>query len=367
MKRICQTFPIIKYLLHKPDSIAMDSLTHITLGACAGEIFLGKRLGKKAMFWGALSQSFPDVDFIGGLFYSPDKDFLFHRGITHSIVFGIVVGIGLAFLVKKLYPKIYLPLQLLIFFFCSQLLLHDLLDTCNSYGTGLLEPFSHHRFSINVLYVADPLFTISLIVAALLLLVKPLTNPNRVKWAITGISISAVYLCLAGMSKAYINSRVQQSFTAQHIKTVNYFTTPSPFNSILWYIVAAADSGYYTGYSSIWDDHTQPVDYHFHPKNAALLQNIKQPAIAANVIDFAAGYYTVSQAQNRVYINVLRFEQKQGWRKPNAGFAFSYPLAENGNQALLLQKGRLAGWNKHTIKIYLNRIAGKQLASDTTK
>ena len=42
----------------------MDSLTHLALGACMGEAFAGKTLGKKAMLWGAITQSIPDIDFI---------------------------------------------------------------------------------------------------------------------------------------------------------------------------------------------------------------------------------------------------------------------------------------------------------------
>jgi len=37
----------------------MDSLTHITLGACLGEAFAGKKIGKKAMLWGILAVSTP--------------------------------------------------------------------------------------------------------------------------------------------------------------------------------------------------------------------------------------------------------------------------------------------------------------------
>jgi inner membrane protein len=42
----------------------MDSITHIALGACMGEAFAGKKLGHKALIWGAVAQSFPDIDFI---------------------------------------------------------------------------------------------------------------------------------------------------------------------------------------------------------------------------------------------------------------------------------------------------------------
>ena len=49
----------------------MDSITHIALGACMGEAFLDRKLGKKAMVWGALAQSVPDIDLKEELFNDP--------------------------------------------------------------------------------------------------------------------------------------------------------------------------------------------------------------------------------------------------------------------------------------------------------
>ncbi|GAC1302635.1 MAG: metal-dependent hydrolase [Mucilaginibacter sp.] len=345
----------------------MDSLTHITLGACAGEILLGKKLGKKALFWGALSQSLPDIDTIGSLILPADQSFLFHRGITHSFLFAVIVGVGMAFAVKRLYLKSDLSLPFLVFFFCLQLALHDTLDICNSYGTGLLEPFSHQRFSVNLLFVADPLFTAGLFIATLVLLFKGTDYIHRARWALGAISVSVLYLCFAAFNKIKTDQRVEASFEEQHIARKRYFTTPAPFNSMLWYIVAAADSGYYTGYSSVWDNAKQPIDYEIHPQNSVLLRQVPNKEVSQHLIAFADDYYTVSQTGSVLYFNVLRFEQVQGWRINRAPFVFSYPLSATAGQAALLQKGRFAGWNSATLKIYLQRIAGKDAAKQNTK
>ena len=225
----------------------MDSLTHITLGACVGELMLGKQLGKKALLWGALSQCLPDIDTFAAVLYPADQAFLIHRGITHSVLFAVAIGLILGLAAKKIHRKTRVAFSLLAFFFCFQLLLHDLLDTCNSYGTGLLEPFSHQRFSINLLYVADPFFTTSLLLAAVFLVFKNVNNKNRPKWALFAICVSAFYLVIAGINKTYIDHRAEASFQSQKITPSNYFSTPAPFNCMLWYIVAEADSSYCTG------------------------------------------------------------------------------------------------------------------------
>ncbi len=83
----------------------MDSLTQIILGAACGEAVLGKKIGNKALFFGAIGGTIPDLDvFIGGLLYNNEIDaMLFHRGFMHSILFSVLAAFLLGWLVHKLY------------------------------------------------------------------------------------------------------------------------------------------------------------------------------------------------------------------------------------------------------------------------
>jgi len=315
----------------------MDPLTHLTLGACTGELLLGKRFGKKAMLFGALAANIPDVDTVTGLFVPGDKALLLHRGITHSFCFAIIVGLLLAYLFSKWYPKI--SYRAFALFFCIELILHDLLDTCTSYGTGLLEPFSHQRFSFHLLFVVDPLFTLSLLVATVVLIIKKENNPYRVEWASTGIIVSLLYVGFAVCCKSRMDSKATM-------------TTPAPFNTMLWYCIKKTDSGYYTGYESVFDK--RPIAYEYHPKNEFLLKR-PEPYLTA----FANGYYIITKTGDQLYFNVIRFGQIQGWQQKDAPFVLSYPMQETGNENMIIQKGRLAGWNRKSVQQYLERIAGK--------
>ena len=75
----------------------MDSVTHIVLGACIGELILDKQAGRKAILWGALAQSIPDVDFIAGMWMPVSTELLAHRGITHSFLFAFLVAFFFSF------------------------------------------------------------------------------------------------------------------------------------------------------------------------------------------------------------------------------------------------------------------------------
>lgn len=81
----------------------MDSITQLALGAAVGEAVAGKKLGNKAMLWGALAGTIPDLDVITGLWMNDIQSMAFHRGITHSIVFSIVFPFICAWLASRYY------------------------------------------------------------------------------------------------------------------------------------------------------------------------------------------------------------------------------------------------------------------------
>jgi inner membrane protein len=67
----------------------------------------------------------------------------------------------------------------------------------------------------------------------------------------------------------------------------------------------------------------------------------------------------VEQRNGTIVLNVLRFGQILGWEYPHAGFVFHYFLNSLSDNTLVVQRGRLEGWNKKTIKTMLDRILGK--------
>src|SRR6478736_2111992 len=111
----------------------MDSITHIAIGAILGEACAGKSLGKKAMLMGAAFQSIPDIDFVASFFLSPTANLLTHRGFTHSLLFGLLITIGLSLLFSR---KKLLSFKAWIIFIGMEISIHLLLDACNAYGVG---------------------------------------------------------------------------------------------------------------------------------------------------------------------------------------------------------------------------------------
>ncbi|SFP80735.1 metal-dependent hydrolase [Parafilimonas terrae] len=336
----------------------MDSLTHIVIGACIGEAFAGKKLGKKAMLWGALVQSFPDIDFIAGAWLNPAENLLAHRGFTHSLLFAGIAVTLLALLAERLHRPHNISLKTWILFFIVEMLVHIFIDGFNAYGIGWLEPFSHHRFSFNAIFVIDPFFSIWAGIAFLLLLIIKVHRRKRKFWWKFGVMLPALYLCYCCINKIKIDSAIKKTFSAEHISYTNYFSTTTPFNNLLWYTVAETDSGFYVGYRSLFDEQLR-MQLHFFPRNEYLLKNVSDQAALQNLKRFSKGFYTASLQNDTLVFNDLRFGQIAGWQNADAPFAFHYFLQYSDN-ALVVQRGRFAGWSKGSIAALLERISGDQ-------
>jgi inner membrane protein len=334
----------------------MDTITHVVLGACIGEVFVGKKIGKRALLLGALAQSVPDIDFIASFFLNPVDDLLAHRGFTHSLLFCMLVVPVLAAFADRWCKPHTVSFKTWLWFFATEVSVHLILDTANAYGTGLLEPFNHLRFSYNTLFVADPFFSIVPGMVAILLLTNK-THKKRTLWAIVSLTWCVGYFLIAIINKSIIERSVKSIAIKEQVSYCRHFTTPTPFNNLLWYIVLENDSGYYIGYRSVLDT-TRSIDFAYYKKNKELLKDVIGRNDIRELIRFSQGYYTVEKQQDTLIFHDLRFGQIAGWNDIKAPFAFYYYVNNINDNNLLVQRGRLQNWNTKTIGSLWRRMMG---------
>jgi len=335
----------------------LDSLTHIVLGACMGEAFAGHTVGRKVMLWGILAQSIPDIDFIASLWLDTSDNLLAHRGVTHSILFSILITFLLSIVAERWHRPHNISLARWIAFFGSVILGHIFLDAFNNYGVGWFEPFSHYRISFNILYVADPFFSFAPGVAFIALLLLRKKSPKRKFWWRFGLGVALLYLGYAVANKITIKQDVRHLLAKQEISYSRLFTTPAPMQNWLWYVVAGNDSGYYVGYHSVFD-HTNKLSLRYFPRNDFLLHSFTDKKEIAKLIRFSQQYYTVEKHQDTILFNDLRFGQIVGWQNPEEKFAFHYYLQPDIDNTLVVQRGRFAKWDEQSFKSMLWRIKG---------
>jgi inner membrane protein len=285
----------------------MDSVTHVALGAALGEAILGKKLGTRAMFWGAIAGSLPDIDVLFGPFEDDIGFLTHHRGITHSILFVLVLSPILGWLLarwlRRRSPEI-TPLGCTGLFFAG-LMSHILLDACTTYGTQLFLPLSDYQVALNNIFIADPLFTLPLLISGIACLVLRQASGKRRAINYGGIALSCLYLAVTFVNQFEARQVFAASLREQHIDTQRLMIGPTPFNSILWCCIAEQRDGFRIGYYSLLDTQKQ-VRFSHVPRNAALIENFKGRKAVEQLVWFSNGYYTVHQQQGRLVFDILK-------------------------------------------------------------
>jgi inner membrane protein len=338
----------------------VDSITHVALGAVVGEAVAGKSLGKRAMFLGAIAQSIPDIDFIAAFFLPPADNLLVHRGFTHSFLFGVLAATALAALASRWYRPHQVPFLRWMFFFGLEILIHLVLDACNAYGVGWFEPFAHQRFSFDILFVADPFFSLAPGIALIILMSLSAKSNARRFWIWFGLIVCTAYFLYAISCKLMITRQTKAALAQQQVPYQRLLTTPTPFNAWLWYVVVEDEAGFHTAYRSVADDWEEPLDLLYFPKNDKLLEPAKDRHDVKQLMRFSQGYYTVEQRGDTVIFNDLRFGQIAGWEHPDAKFVFHYYINHPDANLMVIQRGRFSNWNRRTFRSMIERIMGRR-------
>jgi inner membrane protein len=335
----------------------MDSLTHIALGAAIGEAFFEKGFGKKAMFWGILAQSIPDIDFVAGFWLDTSENLLAHRGFTHSILFAVLIIPLFALVADKVHRPHNIMFKKWLLFFTLEVFCHLFIDAFNNYGVGWFEPFSHARFSFNAIYVADLFFSIWPGIGLVMLLILNPFHQHRKFWWRFSLLMPFIYLCYCTFNKANINSDVKEIFAKQNIPHERYFTTPAPLQNWLWFVVAGNDSGYHVGFRSVFDSKKE-ISFQYFPRNDFLLEPMKDEKDLQHLVRFSQEFYTAEMWNDTLVFNDLRFGQIVGWHDPRERFAFHYFLQYPDENDLVVQRGRFAKWNGEVFNSMWRRIKG---------
>ena len=374
------------------DLRGMDSLSQIVLGAAVGEAVLGRRIGNRAMIWGAVAGTIPDMDVLGKYLLSELDNLGFHRGISHSLLFSVVgalvfgwaanqlyrsrhhawiamgtkaaaavvVGFVVNFLTMILAPGQWLPLALYVplmglwwwrhgqrrYFsgtweapdadlrgwvalFFGGFLTHILLDCFTTYGTQIFAPFSNMRVAWGTISVADPLYTVPFLVCLLVAARFARTDRRRAVWNWVGIGLSSSYLLLTVVHYNRVSRTFTDALAKQDIAYERFFITPTIFNNVLWNGVVDAGGVYLLAQHSFYDE--VPVTFTPVAKGFDLLHNIDTDPTLATLRWFSAGYLNaVRRDDGQLQVNDLRFGTFSGEATGADDYIFRFNLVDHG-------------------------------------
>ena len=330
----------------------MDSLTQIVLGAAVGEAVLGRKVGNKAMLWGAIAGTIPDLDVFIKLFADPITSTELHRGISHSLFFSIlmapilgclvnkyqkytlsvitIIVFGLmAFSAKTTFLQIGVSIALLIilglifkvnptkneanfkgwsWLFFGALVTHPILDAHTTWGTQFFWPFDY-RLAFKNIFVADPLYTVPFLIFVIIAMCYKRTNPKRRKFNNIGLIVSSSYMLLTFILKGIGFGKFEKALENENVSYIEMDTRPTPLNTILWNAQVETETGYKMGYYSFFDSKEITFSPEF-TKNHHLLDLYKDQKVVKQLKSIAAGWYLVKQGeQDTLIFTDIRFGQ----------------------------------------------------------
>ena len=323
----------------------MDSVTQITLGAAVGEAVMGRKVGNRAILWGAIAGTLPDLDVFIPL-GDVVKDFTYHRAASHSLFVLALVTPLLVWLINRVHSRYREHTRQWALMIYLVFATHVLLDSFTAYGTQIFWPFITTPMTWSTIFIIDPLYTIPLLVGviAALVMTRETTRGHRINRF--GLVVSTLYLSWTLIAKLVVQNNVEDALEKQAINYQRIFTVPTPFNSLLWRAVVRDETGYYEGYYSVLDADND-IQFRYYKSDEQLLSGIEQHWPVQRLKWFSKGFYSVNREQNDIVISDLRMGMEPS-------YVFSFKVGEISNpHALATVPSRV---NKPRDLTFLNRM-----------
>ncbi len=317
----------------------MDSFTQIALGIAVAEVCAGKTLKNKTFLYGAVLGTLPDLDVLVGLFLNPVDGVQIHRGLSHSVVLFLFLSPLLGWLISKIEKNNIRFFQATtMVFYC--LLTHVLLDLFTSWGTQIAWPLPY-RFALKTIFVIDPLYTIPLLIA-LVMVWKTKSVSLRRKYIIKGLYFSSAYLVLSCCIKLYALNQFEKALNAQGISYTEIIVKPTAFNLILWNANIATPHAYLLSDYSLFD--RQPISFRNYSKNTTLESQLTGNPDFEKLKIISEGWYIISQHNETLYFNDLRFGLlNDNSLQPQFAFSYQFIPTTSGLKAIEVPKEKRDG------------------------
>ncbi|MBT8434164.1 MAG: metal-dependent hydrolase [Gammaproteobacteria bacterium] len=300
----------------------MDSLTQLVLGAAVGESVMGRKIGNRAVLWGAVAGTLPDLDVFIPL-GDVVKDFTYHRSASHSLFVLALLTPLMVWLINKIHPGLRRHRSRWMLMIYLVFVTHVLLDCFTAYGTQIFWPFVTTPVSWSTIFIIDPLYTLPLMVGVLAALIMTRDTERGHLLNRYCLAVSTVYLCWTVIAKVIVERNIEAELQAQNISHEKIFTTPSPFNSLLWRTVVTDDTGYYEGFYSVLDRPAR-ISFQHYPSDKKLLTGIEDYWPVRRLKWFSRGFYSVSLLEKYIVISDLRMGLEPD-------YVFRFKVAEISN------------------------------------
>jgi len=219
----------------------LDPLSQGVIGAVAAQQTVKHKHFLIATILGFLSGMSADLDIFIRSSEDPMLYLEFHRQFTHSLLFIPIGGLICAlFFYYFFLQKKDISFKQTYVYTTIGYATHGFLDSCTTYGTQLLWPFTNDRIAWNTISIIDPLFTFPLLILILLAVVR-----TRKIFSYTALSWVFIYGFFGFIQQERaINIGKEIAINRGH-KITNIESKPSFANLIVWKIIYTTEKSYY--------------------------------------------------------------------------------------------------------------------------
>lgn len=332
------------------------------LGAAIADLSAGRKIGKRAMIYGAVLGTLPDIDVAAGIFMNDLDKIIFHRGVTHSLLFWLVMSPLCGWIISRFEAGRGITLiraSAVSFLIFSS---HALIDSFTSYGTRLLIPVSSEAFAFSTISIIDPFYSIWLWITIPWVFIRRLAYHERRKILMVALIASHVYLVGTLINKVYVNTQFEQLFARQQEDVIRFYSKPGLFSNLLWRGIAETENGFYVAHFAQLAG-TQQVEVTYEHKRHHHIDHIRDTRAIMRLADVTDGYFSVEQKNDILIVNDLRFGRISEWSQSNSPYAFSYKITDD-RKGVDIQRVpvRFEGErDRKMVKNLLKRILGKRI------
>ncbi|BAN47068.1 hypothetical protein PCA10_13360 [Metapseudomonas resinovorans NBRC 106553] len=280
----------------------MDSLTQAVLGATIQGALLGRWQGRKALLYGALLGTLPDLDVV--IHYTDAVAAMtYHRGFSHSLFVLSALAALLTLAVRRWRPNPGYSAQRLFLTLWLVLVTHPLLDSFTSYGTQLFWPMQTPPIAWSSIFIIDPLYTLPLLAAVIGGLLFGLRGRTP-RLPVAALALSSLYLLSSLGGKFMAEQRVQEVLEREGIRPQAIFSTPTPFNTLLWRVIVLDGEDYHEALVSWFDQ--QPPRLERIPRGTELARRLRDSPQHLRLAWFTHGILRYDQIDQALVVTDLR-------------------------------------------------------------
>lgn len=355
----------------------VDWITQAALGAAMGELMMGKRLGKRALAWGALFGLLPGLEVVFFPLLDRARELACGRGLGHSLILMPLASWWIARGLAKLWRRDKISQAEAWTFVLAVWGVHVLVDCLGVEGAALGWPFSIKRVAFNLLPPVDFLFSAPLVVTVAWMVflkdtkggkprgTKAANFPKRRKVCYWGLGLSAGYVMLALGMKSVASSGFEADLARRGTRFVRRVESPTPFNILLWRAVVDKGDELWVGYRTVFERKETPVRWTIYPKGLEALAKVAELRETKTLTAMTDGWAIARPNVMGAWFGDMRFCETRTWGSKkdavDSRLAMSWLIdaKKDGNRLREIRPGNQA---PDRLKRMMGRIAGDKEA-----